>query len=163
MNCFDYSEVYKVELWFGNFINEYKNLKKLRRNSLRSHLNTNIEINESNFDKYILDIVNYIRSKKLWSNKIPLMILGFFADMEKTMNGLFKMLKKNGSCVIVVGNSAYGNVAIPTDLILCNLALKIGFKNCRIEVARHLGTSSQQLKSVKYKKLLRESIIILTK
>jgi hypothetical protein len=31
MNCFDYTEIYKIELWFGDFVNEYKDLKKLRK------------------------------------------------------------------------------------------------------------------------------------
>ena len=35
---------------------------------------------------------------------------------------------ENGKCVIVVGNSSYGNVAIPTDEILKNLGRKNGFK-----------------------------------
>ena len=163
MNCFDYTEVYKIELWFGDFIKEYSELKTLRSNSIRSHLNTNLYINEEKIDKNLLKIVNVIKKQKLWSKKIPLMILGFFDDMKKSLEELYKLLKKNGHCIIVVGNSAYGNIAIPTDLILANIALNIGFKKCNIEVARHLGTSSQQYKKVKFKKLLRESVIILTK
>lgn len=31
-NCFDYTEIYKLELWFGNFVNSYDDLKKLRKN-----------------------------------------------------------------------------------------------------------------------------------
>ena len=67
-------------------------------------------------------------------------------------------------CVIVVGNSAYGNLAIPTDLIFGQLAEKIGFNVSEIIVARKNETSSQQhLKLKEYTEYLRESIIILKK
>lgn len=26
-NCFDYTEIYKLELWFGKFVSEYSDLK----------------------------------------------------------------------------------------------------------------------------------------
>ena len=38
-NAFDYTEIYKLELWFGSFVQEYSDLKSLRNISLRSHLN----------------------------------------------------------------------------------------------------------------------------
>ena len=38
-NCFDYTEVYKTELWFGDFVKEYKDLRNLRNKTLSSHLN----------------------------------------------------------------------------------------------------------------------------
>ena len=31
VNCFDYFEVYKIELWFGDFINNYDQLRLLRK------------------------------------------------------------------------------------------------------------------------------------
>ena len=38
-NCFDYTEIYKLELWFGDFVSSYDDLKLLRAKSLKSHLN----------------------------------------------------------------------------------------------------------------------------
>ena len=38
-NCFDYTEIYKLELWFGKFVSDYGDLKRLRNQSLHSHLN----------------------------------------------------------------------------------------------------------------------------
>ena len=101
--------------------------------------------------------------KDLWSRKIPYMIEGYFEDMRKTLKGLYELTKPDGYCIIVVGNSAYGNIAIPTDLILGNIGLNIGFKICNIEIARHLGTSSQQYKKINNRNMLRESLVILKK
>jgi len=163
MNCFDYTEVYKMELWFGDFIKDYDELKILRNRSLVSHLNTRLEKRRLLNDRYINFFTSRINKQKLWNRKIPLMIEGYFEDMWITLKGLYKLLKPGHYCVIVVGNSAYGNIAIPTDLILGNLGLKVGFTECKIEVARHLGTSSQQYKKVKNINFLRESLVILKK
>jgi len=163
MNCFDYTEIYKIELWFGDFIKDYGDLKKLRNASLTSHLNKIIEENYYLENKDINSLVGKIAEQLLWNNKIPLMIKAYFKDMYVTLQGIYKLLKKDGRCIIVVGNSAYGNIAIPTDMILGKLGLEIGYSKCRIEIARHLGTSSQQYKKINNKSILRESLIILEK
>ena len=163
MNCFDYTEVYKMELWFGDFIKEYEDLKILREKSLTSHLNKKLQEGDHLSKSYITPIMDCINKDTLWNKKIPFMIQGYFEDMFKTLEGIFKLLKKDGYCIVIVGNSAYGNIAIPTDLILGRLGLDIGFKECKIEIARHLGTSSQQSKKINNKSLLRESLVILKK
>ena len=88
----------------------------------------------------------------------------YFNDMFNVLQKIYKNTKRNGYCVIVVGNSAYGNLPIPTDLILAQIGQKIGFDVCEIIVARKNETSSQQhLKLKEYTEYLRESIIILKK
>lgn len=42
-NCFDYFEIFKVELWMGDFIKNREELIKLRNTALRSNTNTNLE------------------------------------------------------------------------------------------------------------------------
>ena len=72
-------------------------------------------------------------------------------------------LKKEGSCVIIVGNSSYGNIVLPTDEIFSNIARRLGFKNIKIKIARKLSTSSQQLRHVDNPNLLRESLVYFQK
>ena len=163
MNCFDYTEVYKVELWFGDFIKEYSDLKILRNNSLDSHLSKSFKKEKQLNNQYVNFFVEFLEREELWSKKIPFMIKGYFEDMSKVLEGIYKLLKKGGKCIIIVGNSAYGNKVIPTDLILGDIGLNLGFKKCNIEIARHLGTSPQQYKKVNTPELLRESLIILEK
>ena len=163
MNCFDYTEVYKVELWFGGFIKEYEELKILRDKSLDSHLNKSLIRKNNLNNKYVNFFTSQVSNKNLWSKKIPFMIRGYFEDMAITLEGIYKLLKKGGVCVMVVGNSAYGDIAIPTDLILVNISKNIGFKESWVEVARKLGTSSQQYNKINRPSLLRESLVILRK
>jgi hypothetical protein len=162
VNCFDYTEVYKTELWFGSFVNDYPELKKLRESSLSSHLNKKY-FSEPFSNKKLSKYLSKINSDNLWNKNIPLMINNYFFEFEIILKNIFSLMSKNGVCVIVVGNSSYDNIAIPVDEILCDIANKIGYVSAEIKVARELGTSSQQYKSVDNRELLRESLVILNK
>ena len=160
-NCFDYTEVYKTELWFGDFVKEYKDLRNLRNKTLSSHLNKTFA--DVKILKEIIPYIDKIKIKKLWSKKIINMLINYFYEMDILLSKLNTLIRKNGKCVIVVGNSSYGNVAIPTDEILKNLGRKNGFKNNYIIQARKLGTSSQQYKKIDNLNMLRESLVVLSK
>jgi len=165
-NCFDYTEIYKLELWFGDFVKEYSDLKKLRNITIRSHLNSLLDENEYsiNNSKLLNEQINKLKGKKLWDKKIPYMLKDYFNDMFEIINSSFMKLKKDGFCAIIVGNSCYGGTVIPTDLILAEYAEKIGFKIDQIDVCRYIIPSSQQYKEVlNEKKFLRESVICLIK
>lgn len=168
-NCFDYCEVYKIELWMGDFIKSYSDLKFLRSEAIRSHVN--IKHPEKLSNKYRPDLtilerefINKIDPDNLWNKNIPNMIKGYFEDMGIILKNIYEVMKRKGICAIVVGNSAYGNVVIPTDQILSLISSQIGFKFKEIKIARRLRTSSQQMSRIKeYRNLLRESIVILEK
>ena len=160
-NCFDYTEVYKTELWFGDFVKEYKDLRNLRNKTLSSHLNKTFA--DVKILKEIIPYIDKIKIKKLWSKKIINMLINYFYEMDILLSKLNTLIRKKGKCVIVVGNSSYGNVAIPTDEILKNLGRKNGFKNNYIIQARKLGTSSQQYKKIDNLNMLRESLVVLSK
>lgn len=162
MNCFDYTEIYKLELWMGDFVKDYSDLKVLRDKSLSSHLNKKYQENSLK-NTYVDFFVNEVEKNEPWSNKIPLMIDSYFNDMEKVLRNIYNYSMKNNYCVIVVGNSSYANIAIPTDQILADIGLNIGFSSAEVVVARKLGTSSQQYKRVNNVNVLRESLIILKK
>lgn len=159
-NCFDYTEVYKTELWFGGFIKSYEDLKALRNESMSSHLNKTFS--EANV-KEVQTYIKKIKQKKLWSKKIIPMLNNYFYEMECLLIDIHKLLKKNANCVIIVGNSSYGNVVVPTDKIFSKMAKRLGFSSAKIKVARKLGTSSQQYKSVDNPEYLRESLVYLKK
>lgn len=73
-------------------------------------------------------------------------------------------MKPGGHCAIVVSNSAYAGVIVPTDVLLARIAENLGFKIIEIKVERLIITSSQQYKKTEHiKKYLRESIVKLQK
>ncbi|MCH1415889.1 MAG: modification methylase, partial [Gammaproteobacteria bacterium] len=148
--------------WMGDFIKDYSELKVLRNKSLSSHLNKKYQENRSN-NTYVDFFVNEVEKNDPWSKKIPLMIDSYFNDMDKVLRNIYNYSMKNNYCVIVVGNSSYANIAIPTDQILADIGLNIGFSSAEVVVARKLGTSSQQYKRVNNVNVLRESLVILKK
>ena len=92
------------------------------------------------------------------------MLTLYFRDMFEVLRQAYGVLEDNGFCSIVVGNSSYGGVVFPTDLLLAEYAEKLGFIVDKIEVDRYIIPSSQQYEMTKqYKKLLRESVVCLVK
>lgn len=165
-NCFDYTKIYYMELWMGGFINSRQDQKNIRMDSIRSHCHATWPARYENFYLKELneDLLPLLRCQKLWTNRIPDMLNGYFADMEEVLRQIRKSLKSNGKCVIVVSNSAYAGIIIPTDLLLALIAVKNGYKVIEIEVKRLIITSSQQYKRTEnFKKYLRESVIKLEK
>lgn len=165
-NCFDYTEIYKLELWFGEFVKKYADLKILRNKSLKSHLNIKYDKSEEiiSNSKVLTDRIEKIRNSELWDKKIPMMLNGYFKDMFNVIDNSYRTLKYGGFCAIVVGNSAYSGIVVPTDLILAEYAESIGFIVDKIEVDRFIITSSQQYEKTKQEgKFLRESVICLIK
>jgi len=161
-NCFDYFEIFKVELWMGDFIESYEDIRKLRKKSigtlwqeLPSHGMNLEELNE---------ILNLFEERKMWDKKIISMLVGYFSNMEAVLRQIYDILMPNRKCVIVVGNSAYSNVLIPTDLLLSKIGKEVGFEKAKLIIARHLTTSSQQKKKLEQlRNYLRESVIVLEK
>ena len=165
-NCFDYTEIYKLELWFGDFVKSYDDMRSLRNISLRSHLSADLrKNNENEFIHPILeDIFFRLKGIDLWDDRIPYMVNDYFYDMNSILHQSYNLLKHNGLCSIVVGNSSYGGVIIPTDLLFSELAIENGFTVDSFEIDRFLITSSQQYDETKENgNYLRESVICLKK
>jgi len=165
-NCFDYTEIYKLELWFGDFVKSYEDMKKLRKQSLRSHLNSSLSNDDDSILKsdFLRDLITDLSKKEVWDKKIPIMLKNYFSDMFKIIKDSYDILEKDGFCSIIVGNSAYGGIVFPTDLILADFAESIGFKVDKIDVYRYIIPSSQQYnETLKNKKYLRESVVCLIK
>jgi hypothetical protein len=164
VNCFDYFEVYKIELWFGNFINDYNQLRLLRKKAITSNLNADIKqkIDQIIKSKLFIHTMRCLNKKKHWNKNIPNMVNLYFIDMLNFLESLKNKVKKNSIIAIVVGNSSYQGVPVATDLILSEIAQSLGYKVKEIIVTRNNETSSQQYKKIgKLIKYIRESIIIL--
>jgi len=165
-NCFDPFEVYKTELWIGEFVKGYDDLRVKRKMALTSNLNANLkkEFDSTHRSELLEDIIEYLQSQPLWDKRIPKMLDTYFYDMYVLLKDLYKFTKKGGFCVIVVGNSAYSKLAVPTDILLGELGENIGFSVQEIIEARRNETSSQQhAKLDGHLDFLRESLIILKK
>lgn len=164
-NCFDYFEIFKVELWMGDFVKTYDELKVLRSSALRSNTNAKMDIEGREFHfEELYQIIDLIDEDSLWNKNIKKVIKGYFEDMHLVLKEIFNVLEADGECIIVVGNSAYGGVVVPTDLLLAEIGRQIGFSDVEIFPVRHLTASSQQREKLKpFLNYMRESIVVLKK
>lgn len=163
-NCFDYFEIHKVELWLGNFVHNKKEFRLLRNTGFRSNTNS---LNHKPIvykNENLENLISLFDSEKLWNVRIPSVVRGYFDDTHTLLNKLYQQTTTGGYVGIVVGNSAYSGVIIPTDVLIVDIAKEIGFKVKSIFVTRHLTTSSQQKQELEVlKNYLRESIVLLEK
>jgi RNAse (barnase) inhibitor barstar len=167
LNSFDYSDIYRPELFLGKFVKTNEDLKRLRLNTIRSHVQVNWTPPEKNDFGYLYrQIINEIikREEILWHKKIPLMIQAYFEDMERILSILKSKARKDASLWIVVSTSAYAGVEVPVDLIFADIGTKVGWNLEEIIVTRYLRHSTQNAKrwlsGESVTKRLRESIII---
>ena len=164
-NCFDYCEVYKLELWLGGYVKSYSDFKIYRDMALRSHVNSKFSHEFSEIIPEVDIIASLVSTFNLWNKNIPDMLRGYFDDMKILLKNVFHVLSKNSKCYIVVANSAYKGILVPTDLILAYIAESLGYKCEKIHIARKIRSSSQQMKELyeEYDNLMRESIVELSK
>lgn len=161
-NRFDYFESMKVELWFGGFVDSYESISRFRKASLRSHLGA--DLNRScqsvtNLERFIALMDQEASS---WRMGVPDLLRGYFDDMRVTLKHCRNALA-GGKCFIVVGNSAFAGVIIPTDVMLANLGLECGFRKAEILVARHLTVAPQQRNKLRnLEDNMRESVVVLS-
>ena len=110
------------------------------------------------------NLINLFDKDKLWNTRIPSVVRGYFDDMNTLLTKLYNQTSKGGFVGVVIGNSAYSGVIIPSDVLVADIAKGIGFKVKSIFVTRHLTTSSQQKQKLEVlKNYLRESIVLLEK
>jgi hypothetical protein len=163
-NCFDYFEIHKVELWLGDFVKNKEDFKLLRNSGFRSNTNSLSGKPVKYKNDYLERLITLFDVEKLWSNKIPNVVRGYFDDAHTLLKKIYHHTPKNGYVGIVVGNSAYSGIIIPSDIIIADMAKEIGYDVDNIFITRHLTTSSQQKRELEpLKEYLRESIVLLKK
>jgi DNA modification methylase len=161
LNSFDYTDVYRPELFLGNFIRSQAELLSLRKKTLRSHA----AVSSKNLGKidfgvlYAKSIEQIVKQKETtWQRKIPIMIQSYFEDMSIMFENLKSNAEKDAQLWLVVSNSAYNDVELPVDLILADIGCKKGWKLEEIGVLRYLHK-----RGTKYSpdiNCLRESVVI---
>lgn len=165
LNSFDYSDIYRPEMFLGKFVSDNSELMKIRKQTLRSHVQCKWESSEKSNFAWVKNLVDQLeeRKDKLWNNGIPQMVSSYFYDMEVVLKESYRVAKKDAQLWFVVSTSAYGGIEIPVDLILADIATKQGWELTSVNALRKLRTSSQCIDDNKQRVKLRESLIICRK
>lgn len=169
LNSFDYSDIYRPEMFLGKFVGDTTALRAVRLRTLRSHVQASwAEPTEDDFGPLYLNSITALRERKdaLWNRRIPTMVQAYFEDMKHILRSLKQHAHAKAQLWIVVSTSAYAGVEIPVDLIIADIAGKVGWRLKEIGVIRNLRSSGQHFKTVegehKNPLQLRESAVVLT-
>ena len=165
LNTFDYSDIYRPELFLGKFVENNEELMRIRKQTLRSHVQCRWDRKDDSSLPWVLDIVQKLEDKRadLWNVNIPQMVSSYFYDMEHVLKETYRIAKCNSQLWFVVSTSAYAGVEIPVDLILANIATACGWELNSVNALRNLRSSSQYVGEREQKVRLRESLIICRK
>jgi hypothetical protein len=169
LNSFDYTDVYRPELFLGKFVKTQEQLYNLRFGTMRSHVQVKWELPTVDaFGTRYQESVEQIRQRSdlLWNKRIPQMIQAYFEDMRKILIALKRKAADDAKVWIVVSTSAYAGVEVPVDLIIADIGSQTGWFLQEVGVIRYLRSSGQHWKKLSIpsaqKPKLRESVVILS-
>ena len=144
LNRYDYSRIYSLELCLG-FVETFEQLKAVRHSLLRSHIESRPAPTDEVRHPALVEILQNLQGRKLNNPRIPVMIKGYFEDMNLVFRQLARVCRPDAKVALVVANARFHGELIPVDLILSELAGDAGFQTEKIYVTRYKGNSSQQM------------------
>lgn len=164
LNTFDYTDIYRPELFLGGFIPSNEALYQLRLNTVRSHVQALWPTpTEKDFGTDYANAMEHLLNHQdlLMSKRIPLMVQAYFEDMKDILESLFRKMRNNGQIWIVVSTSAYAGMEIPVDTIIGHIGTTVGFQLMGIEKLRDIR--KRKTKNSGNIAFLRESLVKMEK
>jgi DNA modification methylase len=164
LNSFDYSDIYRPELFVGGFVATNSDLMDVRLKTVRSHVQAKWEPAPECVSGRFSSVVASLRaSEGLWSRRLPEMVNAYFFDMATVLRECFRVVRPGGEAWLVVSTSAYGGVHVPVDLILGDIATSEGWRVKSTNVLRQIRSAGQQWAKLDGSQYgpLRETLVIL--
>ncbi|WP_363799848.1 hypothetical protein ABU614_06985 [Lysobacter firmicutimachus] len=145
-NSFDYTDVYNMELWMLGYLTSAEANRLLRRSTLTSHVQVAREFAAPPKTRTLNKTMKQLNAiaGDLWDERLPLMVGGYFADLQTLLQASAKLLPRHGQAWFVVGDSQYANIQVPVAEVLSEIAPNVGFKVERITPFRSMRVSPQQ-------------------
>lgn len=178
LNNFDYADRTRLEMYFMGDASNWREISKKVRTKLMTSATTQISRTDPRYqflgdfikecpDQYLfldkaVNELSELRNVKGGKKSYDLLTVGYFNDIYQIIKDNFRILKDGSRALYILGDSAPYGVHIPTDELIGQIGIEIGFKNCDIEILRERGgkwANNPQRHSV----MLRESVVILTK
>ena len=165
LNSFDYSDIYRPELFLGGYVTSNDELRLIRQKTLRSHVQYKWNTTDKSHSIWAQNVASqvYENRESLWNKDIPQMIDAYFFDMERILHESYRVATNGAQMWFVIGTSAYAGIEIPVDLILADIAVQQGWTLLNVNALRKLRTSSQCANEDGHKIRLRESLVICQK
>jgi site-specific DNA-methyltransferase (cytosine-N4-specific) len=157
LNRYDYSRTYALELCLLN-VKSHQDMVSVRHSLLRSHVESKEHEGKAVALPALEELLREVRAKPLNNERLPIMIRGYFEDMNLVIQNISKYLKPGGRAALVVANAQFNGENVPTDLMLCELAEEHNLATESVAVTRYKGNSSQQM-AVYGRRPVRETIL----
>jgi len=176
LNCLDYTELYKLELWFLELVSTQQEFREVRLGTLRSH--PSVKFPPRTYLSGIVDpVVELIADLSAFAtthgrrNDVGPVIQAYFEDMYRVWLQQRRVLRPGGVAACVVANSTFSRrerlkdgshaeswrMPVLTDVLLAHLALLAGFDDVALVTARHLRPRNTDAGTA------RESVIVATR
>lgn len=164
LNTFDYTDIYRPELFLGRFIRSNQEMYKLRLQTIRSHIQAKWkEPEKSDFGPLYQEAIRHVKGNmdKVMDKRIPSMIQAYFEDISGILRSLRQVASNGAQLWLIVSNSAYADKQIPVDLIIGDIGANCGWylkdiavlENIRKRKTRHSPNIDT----------LRESVVIFSR
>lgn len=166
LNNFDYSEIYKLELWLLGYVDSVNAWRALRKSTIRSHPSVLYERTDflrndprtEHIAEYLAKMENSIcLADERTQQDMRGVISGYFEDMYLAFAQQWEVLEPGGYLVYVVANSRHKWLPIATDVILGEIARGIGFEPLELVIFRQRNGRTRQ------KAFLRETVTFMRK
>jgi hypothetical protein len=172
LNCIDYTEVYKLELWLLGMVQDQSGFRRLREGTLRSHPSVRFPQRQTPFigraDVFaVVEAISSFLEERLPRAPVGRMVLHYFQDMHEVLTRLAHVLEPGAAMACVVANSTFSRrarvgdalsedwrVPVLTDVLLARLAEAAGFESLEIWSARDLRPRNVSTGSA------RESVVV---
>jgi len=142
-NDLEYTRQTRLEMYLLGLVKSMDDVQGIKRKMVKGSTklifnkdNPIKEISELKSLKTVVQKISYNLKGKNWGFDYPKMVNMYFSDMFESMKNFYKVLVKDGSCVLVVGDQTIKGVLIPVAEILLEIGKMIGFRRGKIELHR---------------------------
>lgn len=137
LNGTNYIRNTKLELKVTGHIKSEKDLPNLHSKGIVAGINnvskrTGSDLNTS---KYVFEYLSKL-IPIAYDQRIPLMVAGYFRDMEKVIKKLSIAVRNGGYFIMDIGDSQFAGIHIPTHTILSNICSDYNFQLYNDDVLR---------------------------
>lgn len=178
LNNFDYADRTRLEMYFMGDAKNWGDISKNIRTKLMTSATTQISRSDPRYNfkpefiedcpdvhAFLKDAVEklaVLRNQKGGKKSYDLLVTGYFNDMYDILKDNFRILKQNTKALYILGDSAPYGVHIPTDELIGQIGVCLGFRKYSIEILRTRGGKWKD-NPQRHNVALRETIVILEK
>lgn len=179
LNNYDYADRTRLETYFWGIYGSWGEITREVRDHLIVAATTQIRRNQMDKLKLCPNVrkvsneiyeeiqvvvhrLSKLRLEKGGKKSYDIMVAGYFEDMLKVVQGVYRVLKTGQPFILVLGDSAPYGVHVRTDELIGEIALAVGFSKFDIQVIRTRGDKWAG-NSQRHKVPLRESIVTITR